>query len=125
MRLLLFALIVFPTFASGQVNRSAKELASETVGDYIHTKLFRNKEYRSISFDDLKPIGTKQSVICWSIAHRFEISESGSNTFDGSARRQVYTFLFFLDEKMKVRKAETSFSRGGEVDEGDSTKRGS
>jgi hypothetical protein len=98
--------------ATAQINRSAKELAGETIHNYIGNKLFKNKSYKSVSFGELKQVGDRKSTILWSIAHTFEITEGGNSTFEKSAKmQQSYTFLFYLDDKMKVLKAETFYSK--------------
>lgn len=112
MRSLLFVAILLPCLAGAQINRSARELASEKVREYISQKLFKNKTYKPVSFGDIKMVGDKRSDIVWTIVHQFEISEGGSQSFDNSAAySQRHKFLFYLDEKMKVLKAETSYSR--------------
>jgi hypothetical protein len=71
MRSLFFLFLVIPFFAGAQVNRSAKELASEKVREYIVSKLFRDKPYKPVSFGDIKAIDDKRTKIAWAIAHKF------------------------------------------------------
>jgi hypothetical protein len=112
MRLIILLFVLLPVVGITQVNRSAKELAGETIQDYIGSKLFKNKGYKAVSFGELKQVDDKRSTILWSIAHSFEITEGGGSTFEKSPRKQQsYTFLFYLDDKMKVMKAETYYSK--------------
>lgn len=112
MRVLLILLFLIPFSGFAQINRSAKELASESIQHYVEEKLFAKKEYKPITFGELKSIGDRRSTIVWSIAHKFEIAEGGTSSFEqGSKVKKIYTFLFFLDDKMKVRKSESWFSR--------------
>lgn len=111
MRSLLLVLLVFPLLAGAQINRSAKELASEKIQEYIVQKLFKNKQYTPVSYGEMKQVGGKQSNVVWELAHKFEIVEGGKPSFGQAATiRQSYKFLFYLDEKMKVLKAETYYS---------------
>jgi len=111
MRSLLILLFFFPAFAGAQINRSAKELATEKIQEYILNKLFKNKQYKPVSYGELKPTGGKNSEIVWMIAHKFEITEGGENSFKKSPKvQQPYKFLFYMNEKMRVLKAETSYS---------------
>jgi hypothetical protein len=109
---MLFILFILPVFTHAQINRSAKELASEKIQEYITAKLFINKPYRVVSFGEIKEVGVKKKdEIVWSIAHKFEITDGGKKSFDNSPEvSKQYNFLFYLDEKMKVLKAETFYS---------------
>ncbi|MBL7742061.1 MAG: hypothetical protein JNN00_01175 [Chitinophagaceae bacterium] len=113
MRSLFILFLVMPAIAGAQINRSAKELAGEKIQEYITGKLFKNKEYRSISFDDIKEVGDrKKDEIVWTIAHKFEITEGGKSSFENSPKnRKKYSFIFYLDDKMKVLKADTWYSQ--------------
>ncbi|MBL7738255.1 MAG: hypothetical protein JNK14_03490 [Chitinophagaceae bacterium] len=108
----LLLLMTLPVMAGAQVNRSAKELASESVQAYITGKLFKNMPYKSITFGEIKEAGIrKKDVIVWSIVHKFEITEDGKGSFGSSPEsRKEYRFLFYLDDKMKVIKADTWYS---------------
>jgi hypothetical protein len=110
MRLILILLIV-PFLAGAQINRSAKELASESIREYVQKKLFKHKPYKPGAFGEIKPIGDKSSDVAWTLAHKFEITEGGEDSFERTAKMQKqYKFLFYLDEKMKVMRAETFYS---------------
>ncbi|HEY6505519.1 MAG TPA: hypothetical protein VIZ28_16205 [Chitinophagaceae bacterium] len=106
MRSLIFLLLLLPALADAQINRSAKELAGETIEQYIVNKLFKNKQYKPVSYGEIKPVGDKRSKIAWVIDHQFEITEGGEASFERPAKiQQPYKFLFYMDEKMKVVKA--------------------
>jgi len=111
MRSLLLLVFILPFFAAAQINRSAKELASERIQLYVKNKLFKNKQYAPVSYGEIKQVGNKRSDIVWVLAHTFEITEGGQHSFERTAEtRQPYKFLFYLDEKMNVLKAETYYS---------------
>lgn len=109
--LFLLLVIGLPGITDAQLNRSAKELAGETIQQYIVTKLFKNKEYKPVSYGELKTVGDNRSKIVWVLPHQFEIREGGEAPFEGSSKaRQPYKFLFYMDEKMKVLKAEAYYT---------------
>ncbi|MEI9809821.1 MAG: hypothetical protein WDO16_19250 [Bacteroidota bacterium] len=110
MRSLILFLLALPVIAGAQINRSAKELASEKIGEYVVNKLFKNQQYKSVSYGDIKPYGDKKSPIAWSIVHKFEIKEANDNAGKTANAAASYTSLFYLDEKMKVLRVETSSS---------------
>jgi hypothetical protein len=111
MRSLLFLLAAFPLFSDAQINRSATLFASEQVQEYVVGKLFKNQPYKALSFGELKARQkVKDSEITWTLAHKFEIMESQNFYNNKTAVPKVYNFLFYLDDKMKVLKAESFFS---------------
>lgn len=110
MRTLLILLLLFPFVSNAQINRSAKELASERIGEYITTRLFKGQPYQPVLYGELKSSGDKQSAISWVIAHKFEITVTPKEDSKNAAVRKPYKFLFYLDEKMKVVRAETAYS---------------
>jgi hypothetical protein len=106
MRLLLIFLITIPFFSKAQINRSAKELASERVKEYIETRLFKDQPYKAISYGELKPYSQPRSHITWRIEHRFEI-EAPVFSDKKTTVRKPYYFSFYLDKKLKVLLAES------------------
>jgi hypothetical protein len=111
MRSLLFLLLAFPLFSDAQINRSATQFASEQLKEYVVTKLFKNQPYKAVSFEELKARQkVKDSEITWTLGHKFEITESREFYNSKTAVPKVYNFLFYLDDKMKVLKAESFFS---------------
>jgi hypothetical protein len=97
-----------PVLAGAQINRSARELASEQVQQYVKTKLFNGIPYKPISFGQLKEHKEKNNdEMAWMIEHRFEVTEPHSFTDQKTPTPKTYTFLFYLDQKMKVLLAET------------------
>jgi hypothetical protein len=113
MRILLFLFVLLPAALPAQINRSARELAQENVREYLAKKLFTNQPYKSISFSELKsrPDNNKTGI-AWTIDHQFEITEKKTDFVKNSKETQkTYSFIFYLDDKMKVVKAE-SYSRG-------------
>jgi hypothetical protein len=106
MRSFLIFSMLFPLLVSGQINRSAREFAGDQIQQYIKTKLFKGDSYKAISLGELKPVQEKRKPeIVWSIEHTFEISQP---TFSNQkAVPKTYRFQFYLDEKMKILRAET------------------
>ena len=95
-----------------QVNRSAREFATEKIEEYVQQKLFKNQPYKIISFGELKPYQDKRKEIFWMIDHQFEIVGSKKEEAKKNSKTQTYNFYFYLDEKMEVKKAETYFIVG-------------
>ncbi|HET6993478.1 MAG TPA: hypothetical protein VFI06_00790, partial [Chitinophagaceae bacterium] len=62
--------------------------------------------YKSVSLGELKAVREKHNPeIAWTIDHTFEISQP---TFsDQKATPKTYKFQFYMDEKMKILRAET------------------
>jgi len=105
--ILIFALLL-PIFTVAQVNRSAREYASDQVQEYVTKKLFKGLPYKSVSFGELKEHKEKNDQeMAWRIDHKFVIIESDSFSGRKDATPRTYLFSFYLDEKMKVLKAET------------------
>lgn len=109
MRTLLFILLMLPFVSNAQINRSANELATERIGEYISTKLFKTQLYSPVFYGELKPIVNRESRINWVITHRFEITDSSSTNNNKQDLRKLYKFSFYLDEKMRVIRAESSY----------------
>jgi hypothetical protein len=111
MRILLLSFLLLPCFLNAQINRSARELAQENVREYLVKKLFMNQPYKSVSFSELRSRDDVKTGIAWTIDHQFEITEKAKNFDKKSAELQKpYNFIFYLDDKMNVVKAE-SYSR--------------
>ena len=111
MRIILLLLFACPLFAGAQINRSARELAKERTTDYIQSKAFKNQVYHAGTFGelvDLKPTD-KTSPLLWAIKHQFEIEEPRMVNGKKELIRQLYNFYFYLDERMRVVKAESYY----------------
>lgn len=106
MRTILFFLLLLSFSASGQINRSANELARETTKQYLCSKLFDEKGYVPVSFGQLQPFNDRNKVIEWTLEHRFEIVKNLSS-FDSKAVpvKTNWYFIFYLDHEMKVIRA--------------------
>ena len=111
MRIILLLLFACPLLAAAQINRSARELAMERSGEFIQSKAFKKQVYHPGSFGELKDLQptNKQSDRVWAIKHEFEIEEP--RLIDGKKVivKQPYTFYFYLDERMRVVKAESYY----------------
>lgn len=104
--------LLLPLLSTAQVNRSAREYAAEKIEEYIHEKLFQQLPYKSISYGDLKAYEDKRKEIYWFISHQFEIVEPKIVDGKKASKSQTYNFYFYLDDKMRVKKAETYFVAG-------------
>jgi hypothetical protein len=109
MRSILFLLFILPVFASAQINRSAREFASEQVQEYVAKKLFKEQPYKPGPFGELKARKDGYSEIAWTIEHKFEISETRKGSDVKAGPSKLYKFQFYLDDKMKVLRAESFF----------------
>jgi hypothetical protein len=111
MRFILLLLFACPLLAAAQINRSARELAIETTTEYIQSKAFKKKVYHAGDFGELKDLQptNKSSNLIWAIKHQFEIEESRMAGGKKVIVMQPYTFWFYLDERMRVVKAESYY----------------
>jgi hypothetical protein len=109
MRIILFLLLLIPAFINGQINRSATELAKENIQDYLTCKIFSRRPYQPVSYGELKSHKERNPEIIWAIVHKFEITETPNYADKKASVQKPYKFIFFLDEKMKVRRAETYY----------------
>ncbi|HEX2630414.1 MAG TPA: hypothetical protein VHM26_15445 [Chitinophagaceae bacterium] len=111
MRIILLFLFACPLLSAAQINRSARELAMERSTEYIQSKAFKKQVYHPGSFSELKDLQPvdKKSDLVWGIKHEFEIEEP--RFLDGKKVmvKQSYTFYFYLDDRMRVVKAETYY----------------
>jgi len=106
MRIIFITLLLLPLVSIAQINRSAKELAGDNIKEYISTKIFKGDIYKPVSYGALQPHKDNTGV-AWTIEHRFEISETSQMPVHKTADvQQDYKFIFYLDKKMKVLKAE-------------------
>src|SRR5258706_16126277 len=110
MRSVLLTFFIFPFLANAQINRSAKEFASERIGDYITSKLFKDLGYQSVSFGELKNHEEKGLDIAWSLEHRFIITDTQFESDKKIATHTPYKFMFYLDKQIRVKRAETFLS---------------
>ena len=110
MRVLLLLLLLAPVALKAQVNRSATELAKENIGEYVTGKLFKGYSYEPASYGLLKSRIEKNREMKWSIVHEFGITEKQAGTDKLAVVQKQYKFIFYLDEKMKVISAQTSYS---------------
>jgi hypothetical protein len=96
-----------PFISKAQIDRSANELAHENVKEYINTKLYKGRFYKPVSYGQLKENKVHNTDIIWVIDHRFEIGEVQKKSDKGfTAVQQPYKFLFYLDRKLRVIRAE-------------------
>lgn len=112
MRKTIILFLLLPIISAAQVNRSAREYATEKIEEYIHEKLFQQLPYKPISFGELKTYDDRRKEIHWLISHQFEIIEPKIIDGKKDSRAQTYNFYFYLDDKMRVKKAETYFVAG-------------
>jgi hypothetical protein len=104
---IIFILLLLPFITKAQINRSASELAHENIKDYISTKIFKNRMYKPVSYGELKPDKEINSSVLWVLDHRFEVAESQTTSDkEPVVEQKLYRFIFYLDKKMKVARAE-------------------
>ncbi len=106
MRKLILLVLFAPLLATAQINRSANELAQESVKEFLFKKLFSEKDYGAVSFGNLEPFIDKTHKVEWTMEHRFEI-KSRQSSFDGNLKtvKTSWYFIFYLDHQMKVVRA--------------------
>jgi hypothetical protein len=102
---ILFLLICF--HAHSQVNRSALELARENTEDFLTTKIFRNQTYRPITFSTLEPYKNYDPDISWVLEHKCEVLNTTRRFGKDTSTYTTYKFVFYLDRKLKVFRAES------------------
>jgi hypothetical protein len=111
MRSFFLFMLLLPAFAAkAQINRSAKEFAGERIQEYIVNKLFKNQQYKAVSYGELKKYVQKNSGVAWIIAHEFEITEKKPFTGSITPEPNIRQFYFYLNDKMKVIRAEACYS---------------
>src|SRR4051794_30213152 len=101
-------LILLPLLGTAQINRSANELAHETVSNYIKQKLFSNAPYNAGKYGELQPYGRKNGEMVWMISHDFEIMEPTFTTDKRLLQARQCHFMFYLDKKLKVVRADSA-----------------
>jgi hypothetical protein len=107
MRIIIILLALLPFSSKAQINRSANELAHETIKEYIAHKIFANKAYIPVSYGELKSANEQNTDIIWFVQHKFEIIEAPQLASQPATEtRQQYLFTFYLDKKLKVLRAE-------------------
>lgn len=109
MRIIILLLIILPSVAFAQVNRSAKELASGNIKEYITERLFTGREYKPVFYGEIKAAESKDRKIHWSLVHKFEITETELVNDKVTLVQKLYQFGFYLDRKMNVLKADGYF----------------
>ncbi len=109
MKKFLFLLLLAPAIVNAQFKRSATELAKETIRDYVTGKLFKNGSYQSIGYGPINVCKEDDRAVVWSISHKFEIRSRQPGMDEKDSVQKVYHFMFYLDKRMNVLRAE-SFS---------------
>jgi hypothetical protein len=107
MRLMLILLLAFPLCSMAQINRSPMELAHETIPDYITAKIFKDKNYKPGAYTNLKESKEDFTNVVWSVQHEFGIAETVVVNGKKEERLSSHRFIFYLDKKMKVIRAES------------------
>ncbi len=106
MRIILI-LLLLPFVTKAQLNRSATALAHENISEYIHTKIFKRAAYKPVFYGALIPIKEADPNVRWRIEHRFEIAPTQTNPDTTvAAELQLHNFIFYLDKRLEVVKAE-------------------
>ena len=107
MRSIVLLLCLFPVMLSAQINRSASELARENIREYLTDKIFKSFPYQPLSYGELKPLKEKNTDVRWSMIHNFEVTENQIEDDKKVPVQKPYEFIFYLDDKLKVRRAKS------------------
>lgn len=100
MRTSLIFLLLFPIFASAQINRSAKELAGENIEVYLK-KIFKNQPHNVISLGEPQQYLSNVIDADWMINCRVSSVEKKMSKGTGT-EQTLSDFRFYLDKKMQV-----------------------
>jgi hypothetical protein len=111
MRTIFFFLLVIPSLSNAQFKRSATELAKDNIRDYVTQKLFKNLSYQPVDYGELKNNKGGSSMIASLIRHKFTITEMESHDDIKVPVQRQYQFIFYFDDKMKVKMAESVSSQ--------------
>ncbi len=106
MRIFCLLLLTAPCLVQAQINRSAKELASEKIKEYIETRLFKDMPYKAVSYGELKTYKQAHSEKAWVLEHNFEITETRLQGDKKITVTKPCHFFFYLDKRIKVLGAE-------------------
>ena len=109
MKKFLFLLVLLPSLVNAQFKRSATELARDNIREYVTGKLFRSGSYHATSYGDLTVHKTNEPSIAWTLQHDFTITEIQTLADKRDSIHKSYRFLFYLDDKMNVIRAESYF----------------
>jgi hypothetical protein len=109
MKKMIFLFFLVPLFAHAQFKRSGTELAKENIRQYLTGKLFKGGSYQSISYGELTVHKGEDRNIAWTLAHDFAITEFETQMDRKDSVKRSYRFLFYLDNKMNVLRAERYF----------------
>jgi hypothetical protein len=105
MRIVFLSLLILPLASISQANRSANQLAHENIQDYITHKIFKDKAYKPLSYQDL--VSNKDGTECvWKVAHKFEVGSRDEERQHENTDWSRFSFTFYLNKKLKVVKAE-------------------
>jgi hypothetical protein len=108
MRFLLLLVLLLPMVASAQINRSAREYAMDNIQEYMSTKVLKGKMYKPLAYGQLKPCIKVEKDAIWMIEHKFETQQTESVDKKKTTIQRQGKFYFYLDDKMKVVRAESS-----------------
>jgi hypothetical protein len=109
MRIIILLFIILPSVAFAQINRSAKELASVNIREYITEKLFKGKEYKPVWYGEVKAVESKDRKVQWTLVHSFEITQTELVDDKMIPVQKLYQFGFYLGKTMNVLRADGYF----------------
>ena len=109
MKKIIILFFLVPLFAHAQFKRSGTELAKENIQQYLTAKLFKGGSYQSISYGELTAEKGADHDIAWALPHDFIITEFQNHLDKKDSVKRSYRFLFYLDNKMNVVRAERYF----------------
>ena len=107
MKIIFILLLLFSYTTKAQINRSAKELASENIKEYLNQKIFKDHFYKPVSNSDLKHCKHADPDILWSIDQKVESIENLKDEKQFVPVRTTFKFRFYLNKRMEVVTAES------------------
>ena len=109
MKKIIVLFFLVPLFAHAQFKRSGTELAKENIQQYLTAKIFKVGSYQSVSYGELTAQKGSDHDIAWTLGHDFTIMEIKTHMDKIDSVKRLYKFLFYLDSKMNVVRAERYF----------------
>jgi hypothetical protein len=111
MQIIFLLLLVIPLSSISQNHRSAKELAQETIHEYLATKLSIPSPYHAEVCGDLRSQIPEKNRVAWVMDYRFELKRPNQDRDGEEAKPHLFRIFFSFDRKMKIIQAECYESR--------------
>lgn len=102
MRQIFILMLALPLVIIAQPNHSANELARENIMEYLSSKIFRNSHILPVSVSGLESFKSNGAGIVWKLKYDMEVTELNRNRQDTSAVSKPFSFIFYLDKRLRV-----------------------